>query len=98
MINIRIPRGGTFGYSFDEIYKLMFREDAAEISIKIEDPGSIFFDAKIEVDRKIRDFVAKIEHATGILGEEFLNVKHYETRLKDVMKKMKRFLKKEALK
>ena len=92
------PAGGTFGYSFDEIYKLMFREDAAEISIKIEDPGSIFFDAKIEVDRKIRDFVAKIEHATGILGEEFLNVKHYETRLKDVMKKMKRFLKKEALK
>lgn len=92
------PTGEAFRYPYDGIYRLMFREDAKDILIGIEDPESKFFDAKNEMDIKIRDFISKIEHATRILGEDFLTVKHYEIRLKEVVDEMKKFLKKVGLK
>jgi len=92
------PAGEAFRYPYDGIYRLMFREDAKDILIGIEDPESKFFDAKNEMDIKIRDFISKIEHAMRILGEDFLTVKHYETRLKEVVDEMKKFLKKVGLK
>ena len=92
------PAGETLRYSYDNIYKLMFKKDAEVILIKIEYRKSLFLDTKTEIDQKINAYLSKIEHAKEILGEEFLNVKHYETRLKDVMAKMERFLRKEAFK
>lgn len=88
----------TLSYSYDDIYKLMFREDAGDILEKILDPGSLFFNVKIELDRKIRSFVSKIEHAKEIMGEDFLNVRHYDTIVKDVVAEMKIFLGKSPLK
>ena len=87
------PTGEALSYTYGEIYALMFRKDAEEILDKIKDLSSMFFDRKIEVDRKIRHFILKIDHATGIIGEEFLNIKYYENiRLRDVIDEMKVFL------
>lgn len=93
------PAGKTLRYSYDEIYRLMFREDADEILRKIENPESIFFGVKTQIDKDIRLFISMIIHAKEILGEDFLNIGHDDKRkLKDVVNEMKRFLRRRSLK
>jgi hypothetical protein len=86
------PSITTVKYSLEIIYRLMFKEEIGDILERMHGPSADFPRSKVAIDNDIRILLSKLEHAAGILGEEFLTM-HYDGReLREIMNEMQQFL------